>query len=39
MGYQIFDSPPKRTAEYDFAQRDYASVEKEYLSVFAALRR
>jgi 5'-deoxynucleotidase YfbR-like HD superfamily hydrolase len=39
MGYPIFDSPPDKTADYDFSQRDYASVEKEYLSVFATLRR
>ena len=37
MGYPIFDSPPGRTADFDFNQRDYAQVRQEYLAVFAAL--
>ena len=39
MDYPIFDSPPGRATDFDFSQRDYSSVEKEFLSVFAAIRR
>ncbi len=39
MGYPIFDSPPGRAADFDFSQRDFTSVEKEFLAVFYTIKR
>lgn len=34
MDFPIFDSPPDLVAKHDFNQRDFASVEKEFLAIF-----
>lgn len=38
MGYPIFDTPPGKTATFDFSQRDFASVEKEFLTIFQTIQ-
>ena len=38
MGYPIFDIPPPRKADYDFYQRDFASVEQEFLAVYHKMK-
>ena len=34
MDFLIFDNPPYLTVQHDFSQRDFASVEKEFLAIF-----
>ena len=34
MGCRVFDNPPEKVMEHDFAQKDIAKVEKEFLSIF-----
>ncbi len=38
MGYPIFDVPPPKAADFDFSQRDYASVEQEFLAVYHKMK-
>ena len=38
MGYSMFDTPPGKTAIFDFCQRDFTSVEKEFLAIFQAIQ-
>ena len=38
MGYPIFDVPPAKTADFDFFQRDYASVKQEFLAVYHKMK-
>ncbi|MDR3542112.1 MAG: phosphohydrolase [Desulfosporosinus sp.] len=37
MDFPIFDIPPERATEHDFSQRDFASVELEFLAIFASV--
>ena len=37
MDFPIFDVPPDKAMEYDFSQRDFASVEKELIAAFNRL--
>lgn len=39
MDFQIFDGPPELATQHDFSQRDFASVEKEFLSIFNRIAR
>ena len=39
MEIHMFDPPPNKALEHDFSQRDFASVEKELISVFNRLTR
>lgn len=34
MDFPIFDVPPDKAMEHDFSQRDFVSVEKEFLAIF-----
>ncbi|HZK53649.1 MAG TPA: phosphohydrolase [Desulfosporosinus sp.] len=34
MEIQMFDPPPNKAMEHDFSQRDFASVEKEFIVAF-----
>lgn len=38
MGYSMFDTPPGKTAIFDFSQRDFTSVEKEFLAIFQEIQ-
>ncbi len=38
MDFPIFDVPPKKVTEHDFAQRDFVSVEQEFMAIFNGLR-
>lgn len=37
MDFPIFDVPPDKAMDHDFAQRDFASVEKEFIAIFNRL--
>lgn len=37
MDFPIFETPPDVATKHDFTQRDFASVEKEFISVFNRL--
>lgn len=37
MDYQIFETAPQKWMEHDFAQRDFVSVEQEFIAVFGEL--
>jgi len=37
MEIHMFDPPPNKATEHDFSQRDFASVEKEFLAAFNRL--
>lgn len=37
MHFSIFDTPPELATQHDFTQRDFTSVEKEFLSLFNRL--
>lgn len=37
MGISIFEIPPQKTMDHDFAQKDCLSVEREFLSTFNKL--
>jgi len=34
MDFPIFDTPPELATQHDFTQRDFISVEKEFLAIF-----
>ena len=37
MDIRLFDKPPQKTMEHDFSQKDFDTVEKEFLSIFKKL--
>lgn len=37
MDFAIFDVPPDKATEHDFSQRDFASVEQEFIAIFNSL--
>lgn len=37
MGIPVFDAPPNKFMEHDFSQRDFKSVEQEFISAFNRL--
>ena len=37
MNVGIFDTPPSKSMEHDFSQRDFMSVEKEFITIFKRL--
>lgn len=37
MDVGIFDTPPSKPMEHDFSQREFKSVEKEFLTIFSKL--
>ena len=37
MDYQIFETAPQKSMEHDFAQRDFVSVEQEFITAFNKL--
>jgi len=39
MNFPIFDVPPFKAIEHDFTQREFASVEQEFLEIFSSIYR
>ena len=39
MDFTNFDTPPDQAIRHDFSQRDFASVEKEFIEIFDKLTR
>jgi len=37
MDFPMLDSPPDKATEHDFSERDFASVEQEFLAIFNSL--
>ena len=37
MDVDIFDTPPAKSMEHDFSQRDFMSVEKEFITIYKRL--
>ena len=37
MNVNIFDIPPSKSMEHDFSQREFSSVEKEFITIFNRL--
>ena len=37
MDVGIFDTPPSKSMEHDFSQREFVSVEKEFIAIFNRL--
>ncbi len=38
MDFPIFDVPPEKATEHDFSERDFASVEREFIEIFNRLK-
>ena len=34
MDFPIFDTPPELATQHDFSQKEFASVEQEFLGIF-----
>lgn len=39
MDFPIFDVPPGKATDHDFAQRDFSSVEQEFIAIYNSLKR